>query len=59
MEDTAGSVVVKVGTVGGQLREAPETVVGARDNDLGAGDGVEEGGAVGAVTVGIRAGDLG
>lgn len=59
MEDGAGAVVVKVGAVGGELVEAPEAVGGAGDDDLGRGDGVEQGRAVGAVAVGVLAGDGG
>lgn len=59
VEDAAGAVVVVAGALRGKLGEAPEAVVGAGDDDVVVGDGVQQGGAVGAVAVGVRAGDLG
>lgn len=59
VQHAAGAVVVVSRALGGELGEAPEAVVGAGDDDVVRGDGVEEGAAVGAVAVGVRAGDLG
>jgi len=59
VEDGAALVVVVVDAARGELGEVPVTVVGAGDDDFGAGDRVQQGAAVAAAAVGVRAGDGG
>jgi hypothetical protein len=59
VEDRASLVVIVIGACGSVLGEAPVSVVGARHDNFGAGDCVQQGTAVAAATVRVRAGDGG
>ena len=57
MQDTPGTIIVKIRTRSRVLGKTPVPVIRARNDIVGAGDGVQEGGAIRAVIVGVGAGD--
>ena len=59
VQNAASLVVVVVAALSGKLGEIPEAVVGARDNNVRARNGVEECRTVAAVVVCVCARDLG
>jgi hypothetical protein len=59
VKNTTSLVVVIAAALRRQLGEVPEAVVGTRHDDVGGGYGVEQRAAIGAVAVGVFAGDRG
>lgn len=58
MDNASRTIIIIIRTSRRILRESPVSIIRARNNDIRAGDGVEESRSVSAVAVQVRAVDL-